>query len=186
MQTSCGLPLQLSLPQDTKHLAQAVYDDTTPCREFLFRTLQPWSYGSALRLEFVDFDSPRAWGLTYHSCTDTTWEATVDFTSGSTTVGPVPTYTVVYNPCDTPQMFELNMTVTEGTTVLPNPNPYLPVSSIMPTSCTCILSTQLAALHCKTKQSICFLYCSRSKPPYSVPSTIQHTASVCLIMPMHC
>lgn len=111
MQTTCGLPLQLSLPQDTKHLAWTLYDANTSCSEVREKTSRERSYGERIKLDFIDVNSPRAWGLTYHTCTDTSWEVGYDdiFTP-TTTVGPVATTVFVYNPCDTPQPFAFNMT----------------------------------------------------------------------------
>lgn len=120
VQSTCGLPLQLSLPQDTKHLAWAGYNVNTTCTEVREPTVQPRSYAQEIKLDFVDVDNPSAWGLIYHSCTDTTWLfGHMLLWNGTETVGPLATTVFVHNPCDTPQSFSLNLTVLEDGTNSP-------------------------------------------------------------------
>lgn len=114
VQTSCGLPLQISLPQDTRHLAWALYNEETTCAEVREPTIQPASYSQGIHLDFVDVDSPSAWELTYHSCTDTTWEFTAIIVYGTVTVGPIAPSVFVYNPCDTDQEFSFNLAIQQG------------------------------------------------------------------------
>lgn len=107
MQTTCGIPLQQSLPQDTEHLALAQYGINTTCAEV--RERHPRLYGEEMKLEFVDVDTPRAWALTYQACTDTTFEAYNYIWQDPVVVGPIPTYVWWYNPCNTTESISYNI-----------------------------------------------------------------------------
>jgi hypothetical protein len=109
VQTTCGLPLQQSLPQDAEHLALAMYDDTTTCAAVREPTKR--LYEQHMKLDFVDVLNPEAWALSYHTCGDTTWEVSYSGTTGTETKGPVDTYVFWYNPCNSTESIVYDVTL---------------------------------------------------------------------------
>ena len=119
LQTSCGEPLQQSLPQSTVHLALAVYDNITTCEQVREPTVRSNSYTREINLEFVGVDNPRAWALPYHICTDTTWDVSLGELLSSRRVGPVDTFVWWYNPCNTTESLTYNISrVPDGAPLL--------------------------------------------------------------------
>ena len=107
MQTSCGEPLQQSLPQTPEHFALAHYGNTTTCEQV--REPSPRLFFQELSLEFVDVTNPRAWALPYHACTDSTWETYITLFTPPLVLGPLDTFVWWYNPCNTTETLSYNI-----------------------------------------------------------------------------
>lgn len=124
LQEGCSAqPVQQALPQDTKHLALASYTNDTSCKAVLEDTSHATSYGSKLKLEFVDTSSLASQGLTYHVCTDVTWYVRPQGILGlSNETGPVDTFLWFYNPCSTSTTISFNVSrLIDGVQLLVSP-----------------------------------------------------------------
>lgn len=133
----CSKPLFQSLPQDPESLALSMYDNQTECLEDVVNQAsgevvgkddryftvdrsvmtkghgpqgspRPNSYGSDMKLDFVNTRTIQAQDLPYQVCSDVTWKQ-----SGKEK-GPVETYVFFHNECDTARVVLFEFVPEEG------------------------------------------------------------------------